>query len=77
VGRGSQRLARLAAPLRPEREPYYVRHPVPPGLERQFPADGWYWVPKGHVVAVYLAQSEHLAYHELLTLIKRAEEEVT
>lgn len=63
------RLAELSRPLKPEKAPYYVRRPVPPGLERQFPADGWYWVPSGHHVAVYLAASFELAAHELHTLL--------
>ena len=56
-GRAARRLAELAAPLRPERAPYYVRLPVPPGLEQSFPAAGWYWVPAGHHFAVFLAAS--------------------
>jgi hypothetical protein len=61
-GRAARRLAQLAASLEPERAPYYVRRPVPPGLERTFPAEGWYWVPHGHNVAVYLGASYELAY---------------
>lgn len=71
-GRATRRLATLAKPLKPERAPYYVRRPVPPGLERQFPADGWYWVPAGHHVAVFLGGSFELAAHELHTLLKEA-----
>lgn len=56
-GRAARRLAALAAPLAPERPPYYVRLPVPPGLTDAFPAAGWYWVPAGHHVAVFLAAS--------------------
>lgn len=49
-----------------------MRRPVPPGLERSFPADGWYWIPEGHHVAVFLAGSFELAAHELHNLIERA-----
>lgn len=56
-GRAARRLAALAAPLEPERPPYYVRLPVPPSLSDAFPAAGWYWVPHGHHVAVFLAAS--------------------
>ena len=71
LGRASQRLATLAEPLLPERAPYYVRRPVAPGLERQFPADGWYWVPADHSVAVFLGASFELASHELHSLLER------
>jgi hypothetical protein len=71
-GKRTRRLAALAAPLGPEKPPYYVRRPVPPGLERSFPADGWYWVPKGHQVAVFLAASFELAAHELHTMLELA-----
>jgi hypothetical protein len=53
-GRASRRLAVLAAPLAPEREPFYVRLPVAPGLETTYQAAGWYWVPRQHHTAVYL-----------------------
>ena len=56
TGKKTQRLERLARLLEPERMPYYVRRAgLPPGLARSFPADGWYWVPRGHHTAVYLA----------------------
>jgi hypothetical protein len=51
--------------------PYYVRRPVSPGLERSFPADGWYWVPAGHHVAVFLGASFELAAHELHTMVEQ------
>jgi hypothetical protein len=44
--------------LEPEQAPFYVRRPLPPGLQSAFPADGWYWVPSRHHVAVYLGASE-------------------
>lgn len=59
------RLQALSQPLKPEKAPYYVRRPVPPGLERQFPAEGWYWLPAGHHVAVFLGASFEIAAHEL------------
>lgn len=71
--RANDRLAQLAVPLRPVRAPWYVRHPVAAGLERQFPADGWYWIPADHQIAVFLGQSYELAAHALRTLIDREE----
>jgi len=72
TGRASRRLAALARPLRPEKDPWYVRRPVEPGLERSFPADGWYWIPEGHPVAVFLGASFELAAHELHSLLEAA-----
>jgi hypothetical protein len=57
-GRAARRLAVLASLLEPERAPFYVRRPVPPGLQSSFPADGWYWVPHNHHVAVFAGASE-------------------
>jgi hypothetical protein len=57
-GRAARRLEQVARPLEPDRPPYYVRLPVPPGLERTFPAEGWYWRPAGHPVAVFLGANE-------------------
>jgi hypothetical protein len=68
-GRAARRLSQLAQPLDPQREPYYVRRPVPPGLERTFPAEGWYWIPSGHNYAVFLGASEVTAALELHRLI--------
>jgi hypothetical protein len=68
MGRATHKLARLAAPLRPERAPYFVRLPAPPGLEGTFPAQGWYWVPTGRQVVTFLAPNFELAVvclHEL------------
>lgn len=64
-GRAARRLQALAAPLKPARDPYYVRLPVAPGLESAFPAAGWYWVPAGHQFAVYLAASFETAAVQL------------
>ncbi len=71
-GKASKRLETLAAPLKPERAPWYVRRPVSPGLERSFPADGWYWIPAGHPVAVFLGGSFEIAAHELYQLLEQA-----
>jgi hypothetical protein len=76
-GRASHRLEQLAAALEPERGPYYVRRPISPALEHTFPADGWYWVPRAHRVAVYLGASFEAAAVELrrqLTEQERDEE---
>lgn len=70
-GKASRRLAALAAPLKPEKPPWYVRRPVSPGLERSFPADGWYWIPPHGRVAVFLAASFELAAHELHTMLEQ------
>jgi hypothetical protein len=67
------RLEQLAAPLRPVKAPWYVRHPVGAGLESQFPASGWYWIPAGHQVAVFLASGYDLGNHLLRVLVDRAE----
>lgn len=66
-----RRLTVLSKPLKPERAPYYMRRPSPPGLERQFPADGWYWVPADHHVAVWLGASFEIASHELHNLLEQ------
>jgi hypothetical protein len=71
-GRAARRLETLAAPLAPERPPYYVRLPVNPGLEASFPAAGWYWVPAGHQFAVYLAASFETAAVQLHQLNQEA-----
>lgn len=68
-GTATRRLKRLAALLEPQVAPYYVRRPLPPGLRRSFPAEGWYWVPQGHHVAVFLGASEidaAVTLHELI-----------
>jgi hypothetical protein len=64
-GRAARRLASLAAPLGPERTPYYVQLPVTPGLEQHFPASGWYWVPHGHQTAAFLGASFDIAAVQL------------
>jgi hypothetical protein len=69
----ARRLAALAAPLKPEQAPFYMRPPVPPGLETTYPAPGWYWRPHGHPVAVYLGYSFELAAHTLRRLIEEEE----
>lgn len=66
------RLAVLAAPLKPDRAPWYVwRNDVAPTLRRHFPADGWYWVPQGHGIAIYLAATYEDAVYELRTILER------
>jgi hypothetical protein len=67
----TRRLARLAAPLKPEKSPYYVRLPVAPGLQDAFPATGWYWIPHGHDRVVFLGASEIDAARVLDRLIER------
>ncbi len=66
------RLERLSRPLQPRRAPWYVRLPVDPGLERTFPAAGWYWIPDGHETAVYLGSSFEVCAHNLYTMIENA-----
>lgn len=70
-GRASRRLEQLSQQLRPERAPFYVRLPVGPGLERTYPAAGWYWVPRGHPFAVFLGASELTAAFALAELLQR------
>lgn len=69
-----QRLARLAAPLAPAKAPWFVRgHAITPGLEAQFPAEGWYWIPRGHSVAVFLARSARVGEYHLRRALEREE----
>lgn len=73
-GRQSRRLAELARPLRPYRAPFYVRLPVPPGLETTFPAAGWYWTPAAErPVAVFLGANVETAWMHLHRLLERQE----
>lgn len=68
-GRATRRLAQLAD-VAGGTHPWYVRRPIPPGQQAFFPAEGWYWVPPGHDVAVYLGGSEidaTIALHRLIT----------
>lgn len=74
MGRAERRLAELAQPLEPERPPYYVRRPIPPALERAFPAEGWYWVPAEHHVAVFLAASFEAAAATLRETLRELEQ---
>lgn len=74
AGRASRRLAQLAAGLAPERKPYYVRRAeIPIALERAFPADGWYWVPADHHVAVFLGANFEIAAAELRDQLRTSE----
>lgn len=58
-GRATRRLRELAQLLEPEVHPYYVRRAeLSPPLRRHFPADGWYWVPHQHHVAVFAGATE-------------------
>lgn len=68
----TERLGRLAKLLKAERNPYYVRHPIPPGLRRQFPVEGWYWIPTGGTEAVYLARDAFDGYHRLMCDLETA-----
>ena len=61
-----ERLGRVAKLLKAERDPYYVRHPVPPGLRREFPSEGWYWKPAGGDKIVFLARDAFDGYHVLM-----------
>lgn len=61
-----ERLSRIAKLLKAERNPYYVRHPVPPGLRRDFPSEGWYWIPPGSSSSVFLARDAYDGYHRLM-----------
>jgi hypothetical protein len=59
AGRATRRLRELAQLLEPEAPPWYVRRAeLPPTLRQHFPADGWYWVPHAHHVAVYAGATE-------------------
>lgn len=72
-GRASGHLAHLSEALRPERRPWYVRNPAP-SLERDFPSDGWYWIPTGGIVAEYLGRTEGSAGHRLRSLLDDADQ---
>lgn len=70
----TQRLARLAQLLHAERPPYYVRRAeLPLSLWSSFPADGWYWIPNGHNIAVYLAGAYDAAVIKLQRMIEEEE----
>ena len=69
-----ERLGRLAGLLKAKRKPYYVRHPVPPTLRAEFPAEGWYWIPAGAVVSIFLARDAFDAYHRLMSLLEAESE---
>jgi hypothetical protein len=74
--RNADRLAHVAAALRPEKPPWYVRAAeLAPGLETTFPADGWYWIPRGMHTAVYLGRSSGVAEHILRRELEREERE--
>jgi hypothetical protein len=62
----ASRLATLADMLGAKRNPYYVRHPIPPTLRREFPSEGWYWIPAGEDQARFLARDVFDAYHVLM-----------
>lgn len=71
-----ERLRRLAKLLRAERDPYYVTYPLPAGkLRRDFPCEGWYWVPAGSNRSQLLARDSYDAYHVLLSLIEDLDQE--
>lgn len=71
-----ERLGRLSKLLRAERNPYYVRFPLPPTSRMQFPAEGWYWVPAGQLGAQLLARDAFDAYHRLMCLLEAIDEEI-
>lgn len=69
-----QKLEEIARLIGAERSPYYVRaNDLPVTLRRNFPADGWYWVPPHHHVAVFLARVYDEARDQLMELLRRAE----
>jgi len=70
------KLAALAAPLAAARAPFYVRRrDLTLGLQRHFPADGWYWTPAGSPVAVWLAQTFDEAAYILRRQVERQEQD--
>lgn len=69
-----RRLGELAARLKPDQAPFYIRPPVAPGLEGTYPAPGWYWRPHGHPVAVYLGYNFEIAAVTLHRLLQEQEE---
>jgi hypothetical protein len=74
-----QKLEEIARLVGAEKEPYYVRvNELPLTLRPSFPADGWYWVPPHHHVAVFLARVYDEARDQLMELLRRqaAEEPV-
>lgn len=70
-----ERLSRLGRLLKAERNPYYVRHPVPMADRQTFPAEGWYWIPAGESKVTFLARDAFDAYHRLMCLIEAADSE--
>jgi hypothetical protein len=72
----SDRLAQIAAPLKPVKSPWFQRR-APVGLEGTFPADGWYWIPNGHATAVFLGRDAGMAEYILRGLLQRELEAAT
>lgn len=71
------RLTRLGKLLQAERDPYYVTHPIPAHLRRDFPVEGWYWIPPGGTRAQLLARDSYDAYHQLVLMIEALDTEET
>lgn len=66
------KLIALARALEPERAPYYLAaESRPVTLRRELPATGWYWVPHGHPVAVFLGRNYDEARDELVDQLRR------
>ena len=70
-----ERLGRLAKLLKAKRNPYWVWHPIPVALRKEFPTPGWYWIPAGGDATQLLAVDAYDAYHRLMCLIEAAETE--
>jgi hypothetical protein len=62
----SRRLGRVAAPLEPDRSPYYVDR-----VDRGHRAPGWYWQPAGAERPKYLGYNHILAEITLLEALDR------
>jgi hypothetical protein len=62
-------LARLARPLQPARQPYYVRAPMRPGE-----LVGWYWQPKGAAAPEPLGSNVYFAQASLEAKLRDAGE---
>lgn len=70
-----ERLSRLSRLLKAERDPFYVTFPLPPGLRREYPCEGWYWKPAGTERVQLLARDSYDAYHQLLSMIEALDQE--
>ena len=62
----ARRLWKLAGELEPVRLPWYESQPR---WNSPTPSPGWWWIPKGHELPVYLGHNHVVAEVQLRTLL--------